>query len=236
MKKTDLKRYLKPQAIYKTRRTTINGAFAAAVLPNEAYDDARVMEALHLLDQDPDVDLSCVYCDLPAGTWDHLVPVIKKGQPHGPGHRIGNLVPCCKDCNSRKGGKDWSDFLKLKQPDPEAFQEMQERIQRYQSRYAEALHPQATQAEREKLQEFFAIRDAVLVLMKHADRLADDIRDIRAPQDTTAGDGPSEAREHQAWQEMLRQLALPSPEGSVAPPDLSLEPFSNFFKARSAEQ
>ena len=23
------------------------------------------------------------------------------------GHTLGNLVPCCKDCNSKKGNRDW---------------------------------------------------------------------------------------------------------------------------------
>jgi hypothetical protein len=51
----------------------------------------------------------CAYCgeekDL---IIDHAVPInrTKLGE-----HRLGNLVPSCKDCNERKGDKDFREFL-----------------------------------------------------------------------------------------------------------------------------
>lgn len=43
----------------------------------------------------------CLYCPIqPAGTVDHLIPVSRGGN-----HSIGNLVPACRSCNSRKGGR-----------------------------------------------------------------------------------------------------------------------------------
>ncbi|MBC8395048.1 MAG: HNH endonuclease [Deltaproteobacteria bacterium] len=57
---------------------------------------------------------SCAYCkkpftvDLPA-TQDHVIPVSKGGT-----HTKGNVVPCCRECNSSKGDGKWPKSL-LKQ-------------------------------------------------------------------------------------------------------------------------
>jgi 5-methylcytosine-specific restriction endonuclease McrA len=41
----------------------------------------------------------CFYCnEVEASTIDHVVPLVRGGT-----HSIGNLVPCCKRCNSSKG-------------------------------------------------------------------------------------------------------------------------------------
>lgn len=40
----------------------------------------------------------CVYCDQPAETADHLVPLIRGGE-----NTLDNLVPACLSCNSSKG-------------------------------------------------------------------------------------------------------------------------------------
>lgn len=48
----------------------------------------------------------CVYCGLPATTFDHVVPVSKGGQT-----KIGNMVPACGSCNSAKRAKDLDAFL-----------------------------------------------------------------------------------------------------------------------------
>lgn len=41
----------------------------------------------------------CAYCSALATTIDHVVPLVRGGTNHE-----GNLVPCCKWCNSSKGG------------------------------------------------------------------------------------------------------------------------------------
>jgi hypothetical protein len=51
----------------------------------------------------------CAYC----GTdntleMEHLIPINKEKMGE---HKIGNLVPVCKKCNSDKGGKDYKEFL-----------------------------------------------------------------------------------------------------------------------------
>jgi len=48
----------------------------------------------------------CHYCGEVATTWDHLVPLARGGR-----HSIGNLVPACRPCNSRKWTRlviEWS--------------------------------------------------------------------------------------------------------------------------------
>jgi hypothetical protein len=111
MRYRDIRRYLKPYSIVANRTTTINHAFAAAVAPCDSYDEQRMRDAVLQLGQDPDSDLSCVYCGGKAETWDHVHATVRDKRFSGFGHRLGNLLPCCKPCNSRKGNKDWSSYL-----------------------------------------------------------------------------------------------------------------------------
>lgn len=39
----------------------------------------------------------CAYCQAPATTWDHVVPIVKGGTSEQ-----GNVVPACQPCNSSK--------------------------------------------------------------------------------------------------------------------------------------
>lgn len=111
MKYTEIRRYLKPYGIVASRKTTINHAFAAAIAPNDKFDDGIVRRAIELLGQDPDTDLKCAYCGAIAETWDHVHGTVKESYFSGYGHRVGNLLPCCKPCNSKKGNKNWKTFL-----------------------------------------------------------------------------------------------------------------------------
>lgn len=49
---------------------------------------------------------SCAYCQGPAETWDHIVPVSKGGRTEP-----GNVLPACRSCNSRKKDRDVYDFI-----------------------------------------------------------------------------------------------------------------------------
>jgi 5-methylcytosine-specific restriction endonuclease McrA len=42
---------------------------------------------------------TCTYCDQPADTIDHVIPLVRGGTNHE-----GNLTPACRRCNSSKGG------------------------------------------------------------------------------------------------------------------------------------
>jgi hypothetical protein len=74
-----IRQHLEPYSIVARRSTTVNHALAAAIPPCDACDEQVVREAMAKLGQDPDSDLVCVYCGLPAETWDHTnAPVRNK--------------------------------------------------------------------------------------------------------------------------------------------------------------
>lgn len=53
----------------------------------------------------------CAYCGEVAGNLeqDHAIPINRK---HLGEHRLGNLVPACRDCNAGKAGQDYREFLR----------------------------------------------------------------------------------------------------------------------------
>lgn len=171
MGKKSIGKHLEPYSIYKKRRTTINHAFASAIAPSETYNEARLDEALKLLGQDPTRDLNCVYCDAPADTWDHLVGLVKSRGPSGHGHQLHNLVPCCKSCNSKKGGKAWEDFLQDK--------EKRQLIKLYIERCRDSAGLRRTDKpsqEQKDIEEYYKVRDEIFRLMSKADTIAAKIR------------------------------------------------------------
>lgn len=105
-----IKNHLRPRKI-TARKGTIQSDFAAAIAPHDEYDEAMVRELLRKLGQDPDKPLTCVYCDAEADTWDHVVGTVSNKEFSGVGHRLRNLVPCCSHCNTRKGKKNWREYL-----------------------------------------------------------------------------------------------------------------------------
>lgn len=113
--------HLRPYLMLARRRTTINHAFAAAVAPSDTYDEARTREALLVLGLNPDGELECAYCGELAETWDHVFATVRNSRFSGYGHRLGNLMPCCKPCNSRKGNKHWQAHLETLQLSPARY-------------------------------------------------------------------------------------------------------------------
>ena len=177
MKTKSIKRHLKPYSILKSRKTTINHAFASALAPHDPYDEDRIAEALRLLGQNPASDLTCVYCDREAETWDHLVGLVKDSNLYGYGHQVGNLVPCCKHCNSKKGNKDWRQFIKEQIPDPMMRMEVEKRLEHYLRLYAQEINLQHM-AEKypEESRAYQQIKEEIFDLMEQADVLADTLR------------------------------------------------------------
>jgi hypothetical protein len=116
-------------------RPPINHAFAAAIAPSDTYDAEAVKAAVVLLGQNPDAHLVCVYCGGAAETWDHVHATVKDKKFSGHGHRLGNLLPCCKPCNSRKGNKDWRTFLMGLQPEDRERKQRERLIQNYLKKY-----------------------------------------------------------------------------------------------------
>jgi 5-methylcytosine-specific restriction endonuclease McrA len=181
MKKHTIKSHLAQYSILQKRTTTINHAFASAIAPVDKYDEVRLDAALRLLGQNPDGDLECVYCESPAETWDHLIGLVKKGELRGYGHQLGNLVPCCKKCNSEKGAKDWQVYLskrsKRKDLSQSAIAEKQRKIKRYLAKYAPVNIKEAEEQWPDKRNQYNEIKLKILKLMEEADQIAKELRD-----------------------------------------------------------
>ncbi|WP_123053474.1 HNH endonuclease [Clostridium sp. JN-1] len=173
--KESIKEHLKPYSIFGKRKTTINHAFASALASYDEYDNKKVSDAIKILGQDPNNQLKCVYCDKPAQTWDHVLSLVKKGEFSGYGHQIGNLLPCCKECNSAKGNKPWEVYLDKLIKEPKILSEKKEKIRKYISNNT-INTLQYIEKQEDKLNEYKNIKEEILNLMKKADKIAGEIR------------------------------------------------------------
>ena len=173
MRYPSVRSHLKPYEIVARRKTTINHAFAAAIAPSDTYDEQQVREAISTLGHDPDQDLICAYCGSPAQTWDHVFATVQDSKFSGYGHRLGNLLPCCKPCNSAKGNKDWRHFLTCLQLPEQIRQEREHRITAFLSKFFVQDTIPSHVPEYEQLQQ---IKHQVMLLLATADELAKTIR------------------------------------------------------------
>lgn len=176
MKKESITSHLKDYSIYQKRRTTINHAFAAALSPADLYDAARVSAALRLLDHDPDRDLPCIYCDKPGQTWDHVTSTVSNGKFSGVGHQIGNLVPCCKACNSSKGSKNWVVYIDSLGLDQATRDHKVKMITAYIDQNVINVAERLEQDYSAELQELEMIKQQIYQLMKSADVISTSVR------------------------------------------------------------
>lgn len=175
MRLSSIKTYLRKQRIL-ARKSTFSAAFASALAPYDTFDTEAVAAAIRDLGQDPSSDLECVYCGTAAATWDHVNRRVVAGEYSGFGHRVRNLVPCCRTCNERKSSKTWDEWLSLLSP-PD-IEQRRRNMERFLSR------PSATpftiedmrRSEPEAMAEFLEIRQEVFRLLKRADELADVLR------------------------------------------------------------
>ncbi len=82
-----------PFPYYQIRAKLYSGLTSGSMAVGSLFDDER----LKILSP-----VRCAYCGVnEPGTADHILPRVKGGD-----HRGENLVPCCRHCNSAKGGKD----------------------------------------------------------------------------------------------------------------------------------
>lgn len=174
---SEIKKHLRPYSIFQKRRTTVNHAFAAAIAPGDDYNEQKLRQIIKSLGQDPDQDLLCVYCGGRAQTWDHVLPTVSKSEFSGAGHRISNLVPCCKPCNSSKGSRNWELFLRTISKSDDELARRRESIRSHLSTMPNDKVP----LDDSKYCELRRIRDEVLSLLKKADILAQEIRASQKP-------------------------------------------------------
>ena len=167
-----IRNHLRPLKITATKGT-IRSKFAAAIAPNDEYNEARAIKLLRQLGQNPDA-LTCVYCGASADTWDHVVGTVSDGEFAGIGHRLRNLVPCCAPCNTSKGKKHWRDHLDGIRQRASIRNKRAKRI---------AAHIKGCKNDSSKAWRNFrehkhlqATRDKILTLMEEGDKLAAAIR------------------------------------------------------------
>lgn len=160
------------------RWTTFNNAFQTALAIPEIYDEAKAAEAMAILDQQADEDLKCVYCGALAATWDHLYNNVVKGRFSGYGNRIFNLVPSCRTCNERKGGKHWRKFLEESNPpDVDARIALLAKLEMRSNR--ERFGWEEIKAEFPELAEQYARQlDYLRASLERADETAEQLRDL----------------------------------------------------------
>jgi hypothetical protein len=164
--------------------TTINHAFASAIAPRDIYDEAKLDAALRSLNQEPDSDLCCVYCGGLSETWDHLVGLVKNGELNGYGHQLGNLVPCCKRCNSKKGARDWIAHLRGEVSEDSEFEMRKRLISSYLEKYAIPVSSKrAEEKSPDKWKRYYQIKSEIIQLMKEADTLANELRNVADSKD-----------------------------------------------------
>lgn len=174
-----IKTHLSIYSIYKKRRSTIINAFASALAPSDSFDEKIIETALIELGQKDLKKLACVYCGAFAQTWDHLKNLVKDDELDGYGHQIGNLVPCCKDCNSRKGGKSFHEYVKTLDISNTEKENLNFRLEKHLS-LAKEIKANNTPEFMDAKKNYDAIRSQILNLMQDADKAAQVIRDLRS--------------------------------------------------------
>ena len=94
-----------------SRDSTVARSIASSIIPRipcEEKDEEEAAKILGIIDPNKPV---CVYCGRTATHLDHLHPLIQDKKPSGYISELANLVPCCGECNQKKGGKSWEEYM-----------------------------------------------------------------------------------------------------------------------------
>jgi len=101
--------------------------------------------------------------------------MVEKSELRGYGHQLGNLMPCCRTCNSRKGATQWEAYLK--RIDESNYERKRALIAQYLAQNAVEFDlKRAEQEHPEDWKRYIEIREQILKLMDDADRIADRLR------------------------------------------------------------
>ncbi|HEX9020268.1 MAG TPA: HNH endonuclease, partial [Nitrospirota bacterium] len=92
------------------RSSSITAAFVSSILPIIQPTDDEILEALRILEMEPD-NVRCAYCGDDSTEWDHLRPIVTDQRPTGFISEIRNLVPSCGKCNQSKGKSHWREWM-----------------------------------------------------------------------------------------------------------------------------
>ncbi len=183
-------RYESVRKHYKRTKTPakltslVSYGFASAIASVDVYDDDVTRASIKELGQDPDQDLSCVYCGEGATGWDHLHALVKDGEYTGRGHVLANLVPSCARCNASKGNSNWRDWMRK-----EGFDSRMDPIAEHQ---AECVRDRLEGTEvAQLLAQYRLLRQGIIERMHEAEELSGKIRAasermVRQSQDSAA--------------------------------------------------
>ena len=114
------------------RTSTIARSMACTIARRKPCTDEDKQKWLNALGYQPNAqkeEFRCAYCGEMATHLDHLNPLISDKKPTGWGTEPGNLVPCCSNCNSKKGNAGWDVFIKSICEDSSIAEERIRRIQ-----------------------------------------------------------------------------------------------------------
>ena len=91
---------------------------------------------------------------------------------------IGNLLPCCKRCNSEKGNKNYKDFLLGKTGNKKQAEERIKKITAYIQKYIpeELSYEEIKNRCPEEIDKYEKLKDEIFSLMREADSVATAIR------------------------------------------------------------
>ena len=113
-----------------SRISTLRRSMACTLMNRDACTPEQEQVWLSFFPDD-----KCAYCGQEATHLDHLHPMIRDNEPTGYGTDPGNLVPCCKKCNTPKSNMDWVEFMRsskcehIAKPNKTIQESIDERIQ-----------------------------------------------------------------------------------------------------------
>ena len=192
------KRKMQPTSIVKERATSIHNAFASAIALIGKFDEDLINQILATLGQgDTSKDLICVYCGDVATAADHLNGLVVEKQYSGNGQVIGNLVPCCNPCNSKKGNRPWRDWCDRLE---DFTQEQRDQLGEWEALAPPVVsHKELLELHPDLMGEYERLKNVCLETMAEADKIATEIqrREKKRRVDEVLGGiaGPDEPRD-----------------------------------------
>ena len=93
-----------------SRKSSVTNAMVHSIIYVEDIVGANYSDWLARFNQKENNE-KCIYCGSSANSFDHIFNLVRNGSPTGYMTEKNNLVPCCSNCNSKKSGKNWEDFI-----------------------------------------------------------------------------------------------------------------------------
>jgi hypothetical protein len=163
-----------------SRSSSITNAFVQAIIPFVEPTDSEISDVLTQFGQQIGMT-NCVYCGGDSTDWDHLRPLVRGKRPTGYISSASNLVPACGPCNQSKSGADWRLWLGGNSTGAQKAKSksgLKERIERLEKFDGDAdVNPIIISdlVEPEKLNAYWKKLDEIILQMKEAQKIADDI-------------------------------------------------------------